>query len=370
MKRLILIIFLLIHTYAYSFEPIFGESSIKGTLDKNPNLKEELFDLCIRDILKKETKNLNGNSEEFIKKILSRFSESNLPGFIKSYSIKNLSRSVEDPSITFMRIDASVDRALFSQYYQQLLQLKPEDLKNQYYLKTSFELDGVIWNDLGVSSQDDFVKVVNDHWIKWLKESSPLYKNISIYQGQSEGVVLDVSMKIKKGFFESHIISGMMLDYSGLVYVKNISNGKIIFGKRFTPKNNFYSLDLKTGLSSAIANHVYRVPLDTLNLLKDESTHHHNSNSTQLISLHHYTRTEDVFSFMDKLKEQLATINADVSVNQFTTNQIIINLTYEGSPDKLKGLLATVNFESFKPSPQNPYEFYFVNTPEVNKNHE
>lgn len=346
-----------------------GEAKLKVTAQTQVQAKSQLIDLAFKDIINKEIKNINGDASEFWKLYQVSFSETQTPPFIPSYIIKSFSRSPNEPDLMFLSLEAKVDHALFQNVYQQTL-AKPTDKKGKsYYLKTDYELVNCIWSDLGVSTKEDFTKVVEEHWLKWLRESDERFKSMEMWQnsGSKDSTIISITLKIKKDFYESKIVPGMSLEYSGAVKILT-GEEKVLNGIKIEAQNQFYSTAVKNGLSSTIANFVYRLPLPQVAKIKNEINLSHNLEHSQIISLHQFQAMDQVFSFLDVVKEKGNMIQLTPELERINHHEALIKLKYTGDTNQLGELLKNLNHQVFKQSPQNPYEFYFQAQNPLNHN--
>lgn len=348
---------------------VVGEAKLKVTPENQKESKSQLIDLAFKDIINKEIQTMNGDANEFWKHYQLSFSESHTPPFVQSYIIKSFSRSPSEPDLMFLSLEAKIDHPLFANLYNQIL-TKPADKKaRSFYLKVDYELVNCIWSDLGVINHEEFTKVVDEHWLKWLKESDDHLKAIEMWQNSSakDSMIINIVIKIKKSFYESQLVPGMNLDYSGSVKLL-AGDEKIITGLKIDSQNQFYSTAIKTGLSSNVANYVYRLPLSTIAKLKTEFGNSQNLEHSQYISLHQFSSLDQVFGFLDLVKEKGLTLRISPELERINSNEAQINLKYTGDELKLGEILKGLNHQAFKQSPQNPYEFYFQVTHDVKTN--
>lgn len=341
-------------------ESVIGEAKLKLSADSQTTAKSQLIDLAFRDIINKEIKSINGDAVEFWKNYQAKFSETQIPSFVTTYLIKSFSRSPNEPDLMFLSLEAKVDHALFSNLYQQTL-AKPTDKKSKsYYLKADYELVNCIWSDLGVQTREDFTKVVDEHWLKWLRENDDRFKTIELWQnsGDKDSSIINITLKIKKGFYESKIVPGMNLEYSGTVRLLT-GEEKVLTGLKVEIQNQFYSTAIKTGLSSTIANFVYRLPLAQVAKLKDEIGSGPNLEHSQEISLHQFSAMDQVFGFLDLVKEKGVMLHINPELQKINSQEALVKLKYTGDEQRLGLLLKSLNSQTFVQSPQNPFEFYF-----------
>lgn len=339
---------------------MIGEAKLKVTPETQNLAKSQLIDLAFKEIINKEIHSMNGDAVTFWKHYQNTFSETQSPPFVQSYLIKSFSRSPSEPDLMFLSLEAKVDHALFANLYQQVLTKALEKRSRRYYLKVDYELVNCIWSDLGVVAREDFTKVVEEHWLKWLRENDEHLKNIELWQNSSapDSMIINIVLKIKKDFYESKIVPGMNLEYAGAVKLLS-GNDKIITGYKIDSQNQFYSTAIKTGLSSTIANYVYRLPLPVIGKLKNEFGSAQNLEHSQAISLHQFSSLDQVFSFLDLIKDKGSVLRIFPELERINANEALVNLKYTGDELQLGQILKTLNHQSFKQSPQNPYEFYF-----------
>lgn len=339
---------------------IIGDAKLKVTPETQSSAKSQLIDLAFKDIINKEIKNLNGDAAEFWKHYQMNFSETQTPPFVPSYLIKSFSRSPSEPDLMFLSLEAKVDRALFQNLYQQVMTIPTDKKGKSYYLKADYELINCIWSDLGVATREDFTKVVEEHWLKWLRESDERFKTMEMWQnsGSKDSIIINITLKIKKGFYESKIVPGMNLEYSGTVKVLS-GEEKVLTGAKVEPQNQFYSTAVKNGLSSTIANYVYRLPLAQVAKIKNEIGNSQNLEHAQPISLHQFQAMDQVFTFLDAVKEKGNMMQLTPELERINNQEALVTLKYTGDANQLGQLLKGLNHQFFKQSPQNPYEFYY-----------
>jgi hypothetical protein len=153
---------------------------------------------------------------------------------------------------------------------------------------------------------------------------------------------------------------GIIIHYSGGVYMRNMQTKNILFAQKLDETDEFYSSSLKNGFSSAIANYVYRIPLAALSKIKAQNINGKESLNTEVISLNHFQTSEQVFHFMELLREKGVSLSLTTRLKGMAQHKALIEVMFAGTHDDLKKFLDAGEFSGIK---KGKLDFEFLASP-------
>lgn len=336
---------------AHVVEPPQDLFTVEVKLKIDPTQKERARDLlrmeAVKDILSKFMKSKNLNEETFWQHFILTPQGKELSSFMEVVSSTPVSRAANEPDLYFSSSTVRLDTVAFMKVYTESSTEKNQELP--FVLRIDYDLTGVTWQELGVTYKEDFTKVVEESWLKWLIELDPRLKNIQVVTtSPADGHELFIKMRIEKRGGLNPLTPGITLHYSGGVFMKNLHSGNIIFSQKFDESDEFYAEDLRKSFSSAIANHVYRLPLSPLSKVKAQNIGVKQELNKDVLTLTHFHTSEQVFHFIDLLKEKGSALSLSTQLKGLGNQKALIEVQYMGSTDDLKKFLASQDFTGVK----------------------
>lgn len=333
-----------------TMETITHETKLKIPLEQKDKAKELLTQAATKEVVNAALKKNNFSEEQFWQKL----GPQDLASFIVVANMSPITRASNEPDLYFSTLTFSFDQEKFLKYQNTKVQA-PVASTDAIALRIDYELINLAWNELGVAYKEDFTRVVEESWIKWLKELDPRLKNIEVVTNESAGIELYLKLRLEKRTNENALNNGLNLHYSGGVYVKNNSNKEILFAGKLDESDQFYAETLKKTFSSAIANYTYRFPLGAFSKIKTLNLSSPTIHLTEELTLTKFSTSEQVFHLLDLLRDKGTAIHLYPRLKSMGQGKAVIEMKYQGSEDNLKHFLMTQDFPGYKA--EEDYEF-------------
>ena len=90
---------------------------------------------------------------------------------VSSYSIKKRSGPSKRSKSRYLSVQAKVNRKVLNRIYFRFTRDDAEERLNNVYFSVHLQLENGEWQDLGVEESIEFTKIVEDHWKTWLKKN-------------------------------------------------------------------------------------------------------------------------------------------------------------------------------------------------------
>lgn len=298
-------------------------------------------------------------------RLKKRLSYANLHRVIRSYAVKRMSRSSQNPKLRFIKLEAKVDRDLLSKIYYNFVQGKRSSDYGSLFLNVEYELVNCSYNDLGVKNESDFTSVVNQHWLEWLTQNRP--KNIANIE------ILDEDRKNKLKEYQSLpleklldsipevFVNSLLLNikivielkatnpdfkeysfaYHGGLYLQDLQTNKILMQKSIPLELEKYISVKSDQLSSRVANKVYRTPLGKFTQLKRVMANIPPVSLTKVISLFDYPNLQVVNKFINLIKQKGMKYSLSANLVSLGLNRAQVAIYFDGELSDLKSLLSS-----------------------------
>lgn len=300
------------------------------------------------------------------KRLSARLKFAGLNRVMTSYSIKRMSRSTQNPSSRFIKLEAKINRPYLSKIYYRFVQGKKSSEYGGLYINTEYELVNCSYSDLGVENEKDFTQVLGQHWLEWFSKNKPEnLANIEILDEDKitqlkefqaaplekqfevvpeifvNSLLLNVKIKID---LQNHspILKEHQFHYSGNVYLQDLQTGKILMQGNIPLDSQKYSNVNSEEISSVIANYVYRMPLGQFTKLRSKIKNIPPLKLTRAITLFNYSNLKDVDSFIQLIEERGIKYSLSSKLISVGVNQSKVIVYFDGEISELKTLLDSV----------------------------
>lgn len=346
------------------FNPI--ELSVKrkyGLVDEQGNPREDL------DASTRKNKEDEAQKVLRLKRLNARSKFGKLRNAIISYSIKKRSRSPQYPNSRYISLSAKVNRRILSGIYLKLTSEGTERSFKKVFLTSKFILENCTWDELGVIGETDFTDVVKDHWKKWFQQN--IKKTIeevvvttpemeeklnarsrvaTMNQGSStvesstssiatnsdtDGLWVKIETRISKTF-DNVLLKKRTFKIEGEYIVKDLLRGEIFFHYDFAPETHSYVIEDKQKFSSAIASHVYSIPLSSFRQIESNLP---NYSGQLMIELNNIETIQDALEFNELLRQKAVTLQAQTELKQYTKENARVLVSFRGPQAKLYSIL-------------------------------
>jgi hypothetical protein len=344
-------------------EPATELIAIETKLKIDPAQKEDVKDLlrieAVKQLISTVMKSKGLSEEEFWKHFILTKEGKELNSFLEIASSGQISRAANEADLYFTNFSFKFNSSEFEKIYQNTISTQEDD--SSIVLRIDYDLSKLNWQELGVTYKEDFTHVVEESWLKWLKELDPRLSKIEISnESPSKGHEIYIKLRMEKRGEINPLNPGLMIHFGGGVYMRNMQTKNILFAQKLEDADEFYSSSLKNGFSSAIANYVYRIPLSALSKIKTQNINDKAQLNSEIISLNHFQTSEQVFHFMELLREKGASLSISTRLKGMGQQKALIEIMFSGTHEDLKKFLDTGDFSGIK---KGKLDFEFVASP-------
>ena len=314
-----------------------------------------------------------------------------LGSVIRSFAIKKMSASAVNPQSRFMSVEAKVNRVALNKLFYRIIREKQTASYEKLYMMFEYELRQTNWSDIGVEGESSFTDEVNKFWLKWFRANKP--QNVGEIVLLNDNNIVEVKEHLKLGDEDIHLHANSTLKNSLLLINKIIINKEKI-ESNFNEFNFNYSgglvlIDLATNrpildrdiparvkhyfdvpkekLSSAIANYVYRLPLDSFSSIKKKVTGSQMAKMSKKIELTGFESISQVMAFKKYIQDYGAKLRIGTQLSSFNREKSEVVVFYQGDDTILMNFLTELKSKSKNSEvhfdfidPAQPFQIKFV----------
>lgn len=314
-----------------------------------------------------------------------------LGSVIRSFAIKKMSRSAVNPQSRFMSVEAKVNRVALNKLFYRIIREKQTANYEKLYVMFEYELRQTNWSDVGVEAESSFTDEVNRFWMKWFQDNKP--ENVGEVVLLNDSNITEIKEHLKLSYEDIHLHGNSTLK-SSLLLINKIVLHKEKIESNFNEFNFNYSgglvlIDLATNrpildsdiprrvkhyfdvpkekLSSAIANYVYRLPLDIFSSIKKKVTDAQMAKMSKKIELTEFESISQVMAFKKYLQDFGAKLRIGTELSSFNREKSEVVVFYQGDDTILMNFLtelktkskdSEVHFDFIDPA--QPFQIKFV----------
>lgn len=290
---------------------------------------------------------------------------------VQSYSIKKMTRSTQNPNLRYLSISAKVNREALGQIYRRFTTEGKFKNFSTLYFSISYQLKEGAWSDLGVDSEGELTRVVNDHWKKLLEENlkGEVDEIALIDHAQARSfqdqlgaqAVMDVAQK----WSDSHLDMAGSLWLKMVVSVTKLKEGTVGLERSFKIGGDYLLLDLGTGqnlssgdfaqnehsypvenrhsLSSAIANTIYNMPKEEWSDLRRQLAQATPGLSLMAVSVSNLNSIEDLMKLKEFLSQRGAAKQLKPQLSSYSGGSGELSLSFPGNGQELGAFLLSLD---------------------------
>lgn len=409
--RMIIFLFLMSLTnFSWSaYISIDGEGRFTSTNeDTQQFIKQQLMFKAIADIYNKELKNLGLDSQlfwqRFDEKFESYFSsvitsmresaklegQATNPEFEKKLRQKRLnlyakfgrleralvgfserrSGKVSGSSNTrFLLISAKVDQKMLNSIYYRFTVDQSERKFSQMFISFEPKLANCSWSDIGVENPADFVKAVEDHWLKqiqgelgdqvekiefvaakdlteinnYLKTNFALKNSEAVASNKFQSAVLmTIHVQITKNFDEVND-QEREFSFEGYFLITDLTSSKVIQHFDFPLQKSRLSYAEGQQLGSNVASIIAKLPSVEWNQSKKLLANSVRYNGVLQLSVDRIANVFQYLTFVEFIQSRLAGFRPKIAHNIYNGDKAIIDIWFEGDQEKFKQAVSALN---------------------------
>ncbi len=323
---------------------------------------------------------------------------------VTSYSIKNQSRSTQGTSTRFMTINARVDRRILNSIYSDFMREGRARFFQSLLVAVELDLKDGAWTELGVSSSQDFVRVLENYWkttltpklsrqvreVKlvdsdlsnrvqdYLKLPSELEfaqdlvtqeekvegdefvatENLAEVQvSESESItstseVLTDSLLLKIRLTltkvdEDLLLETRQLSFQGDLLLIDLRDQAILQSFDFPIVEQSYPTQDPQALSSAIATAMARIPSAEFDRIPRILNNVRSDRARAQLQLKGLRSLRDYYQFSNLLAQKGLTLDFNPTLKEFNGKEAQIELNYKGDPKQMTDLLKSFHLSNF-----------------------
>ncbi len=312
--------------------------------------------------------------------LLAKRNFGNINRVIRSFSVKKISRSPQNPESRYISLEAKVDRVYLSKIYYEFMREQKTAMVSKLYLYTDFNLENTSWFDLGVKVKSDFSTAVDDSWKKWLEDNKiegiqtiqildssdkkdmakhfnmPYEKLTQEVQDKfKDALVLRVNLNIEKTAHQE-LFKEYAFDFKGDLVLLDLSTNKVLYKDSLEKQNKVYRDIPYEDLRNAVANFVYRIPLGKFTNMKKYVAKVSKVDSVQTVKIENFQNIDEVFSFIDLLKNKGIKLRIIPVLRAFSSNSAEVVVFYQGGNTTLEKFIT--GLKNFTGSQEFDFEFF------------
>ncbi len=301
----------------------------------------------------------------------------NLNRAILSYSIKKMTRSQQVPNSRYLMVSAKVNKKLLNSIYQKFTTEMGKRNYDKLIITTDFGLKDMSWLDVGVDVESDFVSVIEEHWVKYLKENLGAIVEQVIVANDDKRKELRERLKVPVETMKE--LQKVATDEEGPKGIKKLGSlwlhvnvnfekvGENRLGKKrkFVMDGDFVLVDLEANkivehtdfvpvqselstadghkLSSTLASLVYRTPLDLFKRFPNKISSFGFSHQRAVIQVHGAKSVRELYDFIDFLTIKGVTKRITPVLKSFNTDMAQITLHFNADTTDLAVWMKTLN---------------------------
>jgi hypothetical protein len=314
------------------------------------------------------------------KLLISKRNYGNIERVIRSFSVKKISRSPQNPQSRYISLEAKVDRVYLSKiYYEFMREQKPKEVA-KLFLFPEYHLKNTRWSDLGVKIKSDFTSAVNSSWKKWLEDNKveniedveivelddakAIFAHFNLPEEQlttqanskfKDSLVLKVDLWIEK-ISHHEIFREYEFKFKSEIVLIDLMTNKVLF-KSDIPKDEKVYRDINyDNLKNAVANYVYRIPLGKFTSMKKAVSKASKVDSVQRVTIENFKNIDEVFSFIELLKNKGIKLRINPVLKSFDDSKADIIVFYQGGGSTLEKFI--LGLKNFTGSQSYDFDFY------------
>jgi hypothetical protein len=284
---------------------------------------------------------------------------------IHSYVIKRMSRSLKYPNSRYMRLLGHVDKTRLRSLYARFVKLGGKREFKTLYLSVNFELQEVVWQDLGVAAEADFTEVIKNHWLSWfssrmgifVKNFKPVNKvlanNLDLLMSSqpsknpdleefSDSLWLKINFQIGKDG-ENTIEKKRSFSFQGSYLLIDLQTQKPLDFYDFPKVSHKYSYLDNHQLGSNIASYIYRVPLNRFEHFRKKLEILPANEKTLKLEVKNITSIQEILEIIALIKERGVVQNVEPQISYYDRNRALLRLDYRNEYNSLKKILFSLN---------------------------
>jgi hypothetical protein len=299
-----------------------------------------------------------------LKKLSMRSRYGNLKKAITSYSIKNLSRSSENPRSKYLVLEAKIDRNYLSGIYRGFVSGQSLDKFEKIYITLKLNLKNGDWKKLGVNYSSDLQEAVINHWKIWFQDklgfsaeqiivtddaleeelkdkstsASSILNPLALFQDSEKS---SSSIWIRVNYFfkiinDNPLLRERKIEINSDFLAYKVGSSIPLHFEDFPVLRMLYSYSSLEQLSSDIASKVYELPLQEFSTVKSKMKTAPVGMKNQDLVISNSKSMTEIIDFMEVLKEELIRFSPVVQFDSFSSEQAKILIQYNGKPEDLK----------------------------------
>jgi hypothetical protein len=303
-----------------------------------------------------------------------------LGSIIRSFAIKKMSRSAVNHQSRFLSLEAKVNRISLNKLFYKMMREKQNSNYTNLYVIFEYELRDTNWSDIGVDGESIFTEEVNSHWVKWFDANKPdnIEKVIFLNKdAQSEvkehlrlgeadivlhgntilksSLLLTNKIVLRKENIESNF-KEFKFHYSGGQVLIDLATNRAVLENDISHRYKSYFDVAEDKLSSAIANYVYRLPLDNFSQVRRKIQKMLVPKMSKKIFLSGFRSIGQVMKFKKYLQDFGAKLRIRTRLSSFGREKSEVVVFYQGDDTILMNFLVELK----KKSKTSEVEFDFI----------
>ncbi len=292
----------------------------------------------------------------------SRFVFSGWEKLLKRYTIKKFQAHAEKLGDWLMTFEAEVDEGALSLNYSRLTSADQKPFR-KLFIYSQLRPDNFSWEDLKLTSAQDFIRPVELEWLKWFKENQPGEVEEEVLCDEScqsqiaEWRALDE--KAMAQFVSPELIGGLLLTininfsretllgpvteskvtYTGGVILQDLNTKRVLHYADLPTEIQTLKLNDQKQFNSAMASHTYRYPLGKFLLAKTQVGKSVSLSNSMVVRLVNPLHLGQAMRLMEWIQQKGAPMQAQGKLDSFNRKEARLLVFFKGEGTKFKALV-------------------------------
>lgn len=302
------------------------------------------------------------------KRLISKSRYGRLSRVIKSYSIEKFSKSIALPNSHYIKLNANVDEKRLAEVYYKFIGVSSIRAFDKVFVDTKIILKNITWTELGVTTQNDFLNVLNKSWRekielkagdifsggvqvvdnikrdeinKQLEMSSKISDTLNSPDAVNEisdSLYVKSIINIKNIDFDEQTME-YFLHFSGGMLIFDLKNGSVVNHLDFPPVElKFTRLD-DHSFSSSIAQAMFEMALPVVDNFRKVVEENVKLKQNFELAIEGAKNLDEVYQIQKILKELGVLYFFNPEISEVNNSVVIMNVNYSGVKEKAFAVL-------------------------------
>jgi hypothetical protein len=284
-----------------------------------------------------------------------------LSRFFSSVTYKNLKPHEQKINFWEITIIGQIDEALVKTWALNYVS-KTKHKYQKLWLRLNLELEGFNWDDLKLTSENDFTKSFIPLWINYLRDlkgfdvSEILFCHEDCQQNHKnwesinpKNMISEIPLHFKNSILLTQnikivrsTVEGAFKEYkfqlSGGFILEDLDSKNVIYYVDAKPETKSFNVKNQKELNSALASTVYRFPLGYLIEFKN-SQKNKTDQMTQFLTIRGGKGLSEIYKIKEAIEIEGAGMGIEIKLDLYSQSEAKLKITLQNEAKKIKDLI-------------------------------